>query len=483
VTSTTTTLPTRSPSDLGVDARGLLALVDGLEATPGVEPHGLVVVHRGAVVARGWWAPYSAERPHLVYSVSKSFTATAVGIAADEGLLTIDDTVVSWFPELDAEVTDERTRRMRLRHLLAMASGHLTETLDRAEATDPTNVVRGFLLTPPEAEPGSVFAYNQPCTYTLAEVVRRASGASLVDYLRPRLLDPLGIDVAAWQRDATGAELGFSGLHTTTDAVAALGQLHLQQGRWGDEQLVSPAWVAEASRSHASTAHEGSADWQQGYGFQFWVSTHGYRADGAYGQFSLVVPEHDLVVAITSQTTDTRALLDLVWATVLPSLGAGGSADDDARLAERLGALTLPGVAAPTGDGAAGDDTTGGTETVGTPAAGTWTVAAGGDQPGLTAVEVTTEGTPTLVLVEGDHRLEAALGLGEWRTTGPLATWAEQHGDHLLVDVVFVETPHRLHLDADRGTGTVSVRWRTAPLHGPDLRTLRAPGPDDVATR
>jgi len=478
VTSTTTTLPTRSPSDLGVDARGLLALVDGLEATPGVEPHGLVVVHRGAVVARGWWAPYSAERPHLVYSVSKSFTATAVGIAADEGLLTIDDTVVSWFPELDAEVTDERTRRMRLRHLLAMASGHLTETLDRAEATDPTNVVRGFLLTPPEAEPGSVFAYNQPCTYTLGEVVRRASGASLVDYLRPRLLDPLGIDVAAWQRDATGAELGFSGLHTTTDAVAALGQLHLQQGRWGDEQLVSPAWVAEASRSHASTAHEGSADWQQGYGFQFWVSTHGYRADGAYGQFSLVVPEHDLVVAITSQTTDTRALLDLVWATVLPSLGAGGSADDDARLAERLGALTLPGVAAPTGHG---DPLDGASE--GTVTAGTWTAAdADRDQPSLSAIEVTTDGTPTLTLVEGEHRLEAALGLGEWRTTGPLATWAEQHGDRLLVDVVFVETPHRLHLVADSGTGTVSARWETAPLHGPDLRTLRAPGPDDVAT-
>ncbi|MBP1242429.1 CubicO group peptidase (beta-lactamase class C family) [Frigoribacterium sp. PvP120] len=478
MTSTTTTLPTCSPSDLGVDARGLLALVDGLEATPGVEPHGLVVVHRGAVVARGWWAPYSAERPHLVYSVSKSFTATAVGIAADEGLLTIDDTVVSWFPELDAEVTDERTRRMRLRHLLAMASGHLTETLDRAEATDPTNVVRGFLLIPPEAEPGSVFAYNQPCTYTLGEVVRRASGASLVDYLRPRLLDPLGIDVAAWQRDATGAELGFSGLHTTTDAVAALGQLHLQQGRWGDEQLVSPAWVAEASRSHASTAHEGSADWQQGYGFQFWVSTHGYRADGAYGQFSLVVPEHDLVVAITSQTTDTRALLDLVWATVLPSLGAGGSADDDARLAERLGALTLPGVAAPTGHG---DPLDGASE--GTVTAGTWTAAdADRDQPSLSAIEVTTDGTPTLTLVEGEHRLEAALGLGEWRTTGSLATWAEQHGDRLLVDVVFVETPHRLHLVADSGTGTVSARWETAPLHGPDLRTLRAPGPDDVAT-
>jgi CubicO group peptidase (beta-lactamase class C family) len=478
VTSTTTTLPTRSPSDLGVDARGLLALVDGLEATPGVEPHGLVVVHRGAVVARGWWAPYSAERPHLVYSVSKSFTATAVGIAADEGLLTIDDTVVSWFPELDAEVTDERTRRMRLRHLLAMASGHLTETLDRAEATDPTNVVRGFLLTPPEAEPGSVFAYNQPCTYTLGEVVRRASGASLVDYLRPRLLDPLGIDVAAWQRDATGAELGFSGLHTTTEAVAALGQLHLQQGRWGDEQLVSPAWVAEASRSHASTAHEGSADWQQGYGFQFWVSTHGYRADGAYGQFSLVVPEHDLVVAITSQTTDTRALLDLVWATVLPALGAGGSADDDARLAARLGALTLPGVAAPTGDGDPLDGPSEGTVT-----AGTWTAAdADRDQPSLSAIEVTTDGTPSLTLVEGEHRLEAALGLGEWRTTGPLATWAEQHGDRLLVDVVFVETPHRLHLVADSGTGTVSARWETAPLHGPDLRTLRAPGPDDVAT-
>jgi len=476
VTSTTTTLPTRSPSDLGVDARGLLALVDGLEATPGVEPHGLVVVHRGSVVARGWWAPYSAERPHLVYSVSKSVTATAVGIAADEGLLTIDDTVVSWFPELDAEVTDERTRRMRLRHLLAMASGHLAETLDRAEAADPTDLVRGFLLTPPEAEPGSVFAYNQPCTYTLAEVVRRASGTSLVDYLRPRLLDPLGVDVAAWQRDASGAELGFSGLHTTTEAVAALGQLHLQGGRWGDEQLVSSAWVAEASRAHASTAHEGSADWQQGYGFQFWVSTHGYRADGAFGQFGLVVPEHDLVVAITSQTTDTRALLDLVWATVLPALGAGGSADDDARLAERLDGLVLPG---PSGAGVPDDREA-------AVAAGRYHAAEGTEQPQLTSIEISARGSRddelVLVLVEGDDRLEADLGLGAWQVDGPIATWAEQRGDLLHVDVAFVETPHRLSLVADARTGTFEARWQTAPLHGPGLRALRAPGPDDVAT-
>ncbi|WP_349814694.1 serine hydrolase domain-containing protein [Curtobacterium sp. MCJR17_043] len=127
---------------------------------------------------------------HLLYSLSKSFTAAAVGIAVRAGLVDLDAPVVGHFPELDAEVTDERTRRMRVRHLLAMASGHRSETIDHAEAIDPTNTVRGFLLLPLDEEPGSVFAYNQPCTYTLAEIVRRASGTSLLEYLRPRLFAP-----------------------------------------------------------------------------------------------------------------------------------------------------------------------------------------------------------------------------------------------------------------------------------------------------
>lgn len=455
----TRSLPRSTPSARSFDATGVLDLVDSLEEAAGVELHGLMVVQGGHVIAEGWWAPYTAERLHLFYSLSKSFTATAVGLAAAEGLVDLDATVLSYFPELDAEVTDPRSRSILVRHVLAMASGHTAETIDRAEAADPVDLVRGFLLTPPEEEPGSVFAYNQPCTFAAAAIVARVSGGSLTEYLRPRLLDPLGIGETAWLRDASGREIGYSGLHATTEAAAALGQLYLQDGRWEGRQLLPAEWVAEASTAHVATAEAGGPDWQQGYGFQFWRSLHGYRADGAYGQFSLIVPEHDLVVAITGQTTETETLLQLVWQHLLPAVGRESSAEADERLAARLGSLGLPPL-----EGLAE-----------VPAPGRFTPAPGSDAPSLTRVEVSGDAAGwTLALVEGESRLLVAPGSGEWTETDAVAASAGRSSDGaLLVDLVFLETPHRLHLTL--ADGAFLARWQTAPLHEAPLGTLRAP--------
>ena len=132
-------LPTSTPSAEGIDAAGVEAFLDGLESTPGVEPHSIVLVRHGSVVTQGWWAPYSADRVHLLYSLSKSFTSTAVAFAVDEGLLGLDDTVLSHFPELDADVTDPHSRSMRVRDVLAMSSGHHAEALGRALEADPAD--------------------------------------------------------------------------------------------------------------------------------------------------------------------------------------------------------------------------------------------------------------------------------------------------------------------------------------------------------
>jgi CubicO group peptidase (beta-lactamase class C family) len=242
-------LPTVPPSATGVDARGLLDLLDALEALPGLEMHGLMVLRHGQVLARGWWSPFTAERPHLLYSLSKSFTATALGFAVAEGLVGLDDLVVDHFPELEAEVTDPGSRAIRVRHAASMATGHTDDMWDVALDADWAEPVRGFLLRPPHRAPGTVFAYNQPATYCVAAIVQRATGQTLVDYLRPRLLDPLGIGPVGWQQHPRGRDLGFTGLHATTDAVARLGQLYLQRGAWRGQQLLSPDWVAEASRS------------------------------------------------------------------------------------------------------------------------------------------------------------------------------------------------------------------------------------------
>ncbi|BFO17638.1 hypothetical protein SHKM778_40260 [Streptomyces sp. KM77-8] len=162
--------------------------------------------------------------------------------------------MLSYFPEFEAGITDPRSRAMLVRHVASMASGHEGETVDAAFRTDPAEPVRGFLLQPPQRDPGTVFAYNQPCTYTLGAIVQRVTGQTLTAYLRPRLLDPLGIGEALWQRDRTGRELGFSGLYAATDAVARLGQLYLDDGMWQGERLLPEGWVARASRAHTATA-------------------------------------------------------------------------------------------------------------------------------------------------------------------------------------------------------------------------------------
>ena len=320
-------LPTSTPSAEGVDAAGLLRLLDDLEGAPGVEPHSLMVLRHGRVVAAGWWAPYTADRLHHLYSLSKTFTSTAAGLAVGEGLLDLDEPVVACFPELDAEVTDPRTRSMLVRHLASMSTGHTTDMWEpvlRGGAADP---VRAFLRLPPPREPGSVFAYNQPATYTLATIVQRRTGQTLLDYLRPRVLDPLGVGEAVWQEYPPGQQLGFSGLHAATDAVARLGQLYLQDGVWDGRRLLPEGWVEQATRAHVPTPDEGDAhalDWRQGYGLQVWRGQHGYRGDGAYGQFCLVLPEHDAVVAITGQSSDMQRVLDGVWTHLLPALDGRG---------------------------------------------------------------------------------------------------------------------------------------------------------------
>ncbi|MBI0384676.1 beta-lactamase family protein, partial [Streptomyces albiflaviniger] len=193
------------------------AFLDAVEGAPDIEPHSLMILRHGRLIASGWWAPYTAERPHLLYSLSKSFTSTAAGLAVAEGLLDLDAPVISYFPEFEAEITDPGSRAMLVRHVASMASGHLEETLERAFGLDPEEPVRGFLRLPPDRAPGTVFAYNQPATYTLAAIVQRVTGQSLTEYLRPRLFDPLGIGETAWLQVPAGRDLGFSGLFAATD--------------------------------------------------------------------------------------------------------------------------------------------------------------------------------------------------------------------------------------------------------------------------
>ncbi|RKR74062.1 serine hydrolase domain-containing protein [Frondihabitans australicus] len=460
----TTALPRSTPSAENIDPKGITALVDALESTEGVEPHSLMILRHGRVVAETWWAPYEPERPHLLYSVSKSFTAVAASFAIAEGMMSLDDTILSHFPELDDEITDPRSRSIRVRDVLAMSSGHDDETFARAQVIDPLDIVRGFLLIPPDHEPGSWFAYNQPCTYSVGAIIQKHSGGSLVDYLRPRLFDPLGIGHAGWQQDASGRQLAFTGLHATTGALARLGQLYLQNGQWEGRQLLSPEWVADATTSHIDTSRWDNPDWRLGYGYFFWLSEHGYRADGAYGQFSLVIPELDLVVAITEQTTDTQAVLSAVWEHLVPAIDRATEGDVEAQEQALAARLTTSALAPVAGRG-------------GVIAPGSYAAARGNDHPSLDLVEVEVDGDGELAVTlrEAEQTLRLPVGRGRWVVTDAFAASGAVEGDVLHVDVIFLETPHRLHLALVPSSQTFTARWATPPLEPSSLAELRSP--------
>lgn len=323
----------------------LLACVDALD-TRLAHVHSLMVVRRGHVVAEGWWAPYRADRPHALFSLSKSVTSTAIGLLVEDGLLALDDRVVDLLPDAAPAVVDERLATLRLRHLLSMSTGQARDGLE--EVGESTGWARHILGVPVTVEPGTRFMYQTGATYLLAAIATRVTGERLLDHLTPRLLAPLGIEGATWERSPDGIDVGGFGLSMTTEDVAAFGQLYLQRGRWHGQQLVPEVWVDMATAAHVSNGDPAfPSDWTQGYGFQFWRSRHGgYRGDGAFGQLCLVLPAQDAVVAVTAGLPDMQDELDVIWETLLPALGHEAALppdpEADALLAQRLGSLCLP---------------------------------------------------------------------------------------------------------------------------------------------
>jgi CubicO group peptidase (beta-lactamase class C family) len=474
-------LPRSTPAELGVAGSGVLAFLDAIAALPDIELHSLMVLRHGQVLAEGWWAPYGPSEIHLLYSLSKSFTSTALGLAVGEGRLSLDDSVLAHFSEFEADTTHPWSRGMTVRQLVAMATGHREDALERVRQLDPAEPVRGFLQVPPDQAPGTVFAYNNAATYVVGAIVQRLTGETLTDYLRPRLFEPLGIDQAYWDGDQTGRDLGFTGLHLTTEAVARFGQLYLDDGIWQGARLLPAGWVAEATALHTPNPGEPHPDWQQGYGYQFWQSRHGYRGDGAYGQFCLVLPEQDAVVVTTAATENMQGILDAVWAELLPAFHGPGSVADDQRLTARLTALALPVLDRAGQAGRAQDP------------GGSGGVPPGMDTaPGLeahlevVAVADDAGGGWALTVVEGGQRLVVRCGDQEWaRTSVPVGDdrRLEVAASGLWVDpstfsaeLILVQTPHRLRVRLEPVSGRSAAQWVTGPpLRSPTLRGLATP--------
>ncbi|WP_205864607.1 serine hydrolase domain-containing protein [Planctomonas sp. JC2975] len=528
----------------GVDPAGIRALIDAYDADPAIDPHALIVVRHGAVVASAQWAPYATTRPQLVYSLSKSFTSTAAGFAAAEGLLDLDTSAVDYFPEYADSVAPE-SRRILVRHLASMATGHLQDMIV-SFWQDREHPIRQFFATPPEREPGTVFTYNQLATYTLGVIVQRRSGQRLTDYLQTRLFEPLGIPPLGWQQQPADVELGFSGLFAPPEAIAKLGRLYLDGGVWDGERLLPEWWVKEATSLQVANATPGDplapeSDWAQGYGFQFWMSRHGFRGDGAFGQFCLVLPEQDAVVAITAQVHDMQQELNLVWEHLLPAFHDeplaprpdGGEAllglelsipfPADLRPFAQLDA-SAAGEYRSVGDPDAPDGYPQLTRVVLQRDADGWTVALHEDPAGSASADgsqrPTTSAVPLDDAVDDPDRASAQgwiaavavpqtpstptgsvggrVGDGSWAVTeggdsGTLEVPIAARGGILdadsvatpRIDVAFIDTPHRLTLTFDTQASTVTAQWTSRSLGFAGAYQLRAvrPGESFVVER
>lgn len=332
-------LPRSTPESQGISSTAIREFVEAADREIHTM-HSFMLVRHGHAIADGWWAPETADKPHVLWSLSKSFNATAVGLAVEEGKLGLDDPVLKFFPDEAPTEPSDSLKAMRVRDLLTMSCGHGAEPKFEIE-TGPS--VREFFAQPVAHEPGTHFRYNTPGSYMLSAIVTKATGETVVDFLKPRLFEPLGIEQPEWRATAEGYSIGGYGLSVRTEDIAKFGLLYLQKGQWNGQQLLPEKWVATATAKLVENdrAPSGrSPDWRQGYGFQFWQCQHGaYRGDGRDGQICLVMPEQDAVIAITAKTGDMQGQLDLVWDKLLPAFQPKPLPEDAAELEKLKRAL------------------------------------------------------------------------------------------------------------------------------------------------
>lgn len=338
-------LPRSTPEAHGIPSAAISTFVNAADRNLDAM-HSFILLRHGRVVAEGWWEPYRPMDQHILFSLSKSFTSTAIGLLIAEGRLAVDDPVLSFFPDEAPPEPSANLRAMRVHHLLSMSTGHTFDTMFPMFTQSDKSWPQVFLAQPIEAEPGRQFLYQNGPPYMLSAIVQKLTGGRMLDYLQPRLFAPLGIANPRWDTSPEGIELGGWGMSLTTADIAMFGQLYLQRGVWQDSRILPEAWVAAATARQVANGTAPDNDWEQGYGYYFWRCRHGaYRGDGAFGQYCVVMPEQDAVLAITSGFFDMQPPLDLVWEHLLPAMGAAAlpeNAEAQASLAAKLAGLQLP---------------------------------------------------------------------------------------------------------------------------------------------
>ena len=352
--------------EAGISPASLAELYHRLE-DPALGLHSFMVYKNSGVAAEAWWAPYRPELGHTLFSASKTYTGLAIGFAVEEGLLSLDDRVVSFFPEYLPSRHCENMEKMQIRHLLTMSTGFASDPHDfnwprpddilarspscfhQEQVLDPVDWVRNFFEHYVAYEPGTEFVYCTHASYLMAVIVQKVTGRTAFDYLKEKLFDPLGITNVSWEQGPQGYNVGGWGLMLTTEDLLKTGVFLLQKGQWEGRQLLSRDWV-----EHATTVqipmHSSSNPEMAGYGYQIWVDSRekAFSLRGACGQVCTVFPELGAVVAYTAGTNgpEREAIENLIWNTLVPGMKSPGySAEGRAaweREQQRMAGFRIP---------------------------------------------------------------------------------------------------------------------------------------------
>ena len=300
-------LPRCTPESVGVSSRALLEMVRALEAA-GSELHGVMLARHGKVILEGWWRPQTRDTVHICHSFGKSYVATAVGAACTDGLMSEEDRVIDFFPEEIRSLGIDPTGRigdLRVKHVLMMSNGM------SVHAMAGEHLVRNYLTTPVDLVPGEKFLYNTAGSCMLGEIVRRVTGRSLLDYLRERVLDPIGFDMEHfyWMTFKGGLHPA-PGVASNTENNLRLGMLYLQDGQWQGQQLIDPQWMRRATEKQIDND-------LNGYGYQLWIYRQpgSFRFCGGHGQDCFMSRSRDLALAINqaaSEPHDMNANFDII---------------------------------------------------------------------------------------------------------------------------------------------------------------------------
>lgn len=334
-----------TPASQGVSPQSIIEFLKAAKKS-NLEWHSFMLLRHGKVIAEAYWSPFGPDFKHTLYSLSKSFTSTAVGFAIEEGFISLEDKVVSFFPDQMPSDPSAFLQEMDIRDLLTMNTGHTTDSFNAIRSNYEEDWVSTFLAYPVEKEPGSSFLYDTGATFMLSAILQKKTGKTVEEYLRPRLFAPLGIEDYDWQKSPEGYNTGGFGLRLSTESLARFGQLYLQKGKWKGEQLVPESWVTEATKKQTDSNVEDS-EWSQGYGYQFWrCKANGvYRGDGAYGQFCIVMPEQDAVLIATSESKNMVTSMQVLFDNLLPGFSDEAIAKDKkqaSQLEEMMAGLKVP---------------------------------------------------------------------------------------------------------------------------------------------